>query len=102
MKIKFRFINIFLCFLTIASCETNELEDEVTIPDTLTSYFLGNEEDKVTNSRGGIVMMGGNRENDEAMKWFLDRSNGGDILILLQDLVVPMVIKHIYLKNSVL
>ena len=29
----------FLCFLTITSCETNELEDEVTIPDTLTSYF---------------------------------------------------------------
>ncbi len=71
MKKKFRFINIFLCFLTIASCETNDPEDEVTIPDTLTSYFLGNEEDKVTNSRGGIVMMGGNRENDEAMKWFL-------------------------------
>lgn len=82
MKKKFRFINIFLCFLTIASCETNDPEDEVTIPDTLTSYFLGNEEDKVTNSKGGIVMMGGNRENDEAMKWFLDRANGGDILIL--------------------
>ena len=64
------------------SCETNEVEDEVTIPDTLTSYFLGNEEDKVTNSRGGIVMMGGNRENDELMKWFLDRSKSGDVLIL--------------------
>ena len=75
---------VLLLFLTIVaiSCGGNELEDEVTIPDTLTSYFLGNEEDKVTNSKGGVVMMGGNRENDEAMKWFLDRSNGGDILIL--------------------
>ena len=71
-----------MCFLTIASCETNDLEGEVTIPNTITSYFLGNEKDKVTNSKGGIVMMGGNRENDEAMKWFLDRANGGDVLIL--------------------
>ncbi len=82
MKKKFSLLNIFLCFLTIASCETNDPEGEVTIPYTITSYFLGNEKDKVTNSKGGIVMMGGNRENDEAMKWFLDRANGGDVLIL--------------------
>ena len=46
---------VLLLFLTIVaiSCGGNELEDEVTIPDTLTSYFLGNEEDKVTNSKGG-------------------------------------------------
>ena len=59
MKKKIRFINFFLCFLTIASCETNDPEDEVTIPDTLTSYFLGNEEDKVTNSKGGNCNDGG-------------------------------------------
>ena len=95
MKKKFSLLNIFLCFLTIASCETNDPEGEVTIPYTITSYFLGNEKDKVTNSKGGIVMMGGNRENDEAMKWFLDRANGvlsadGKIIYTAENLKVGL------------
>jgi cyanophycinase-like exopeptidase len=47
-----------------------------------TSYFTGNATDIVTNPSGGICMMGGATEHDEAMKWFLQNSNGGDILVL--------------------
>jgi len=47
-----------------------------------TSYFTGNATDVVTNPAGGICMMGGATEHDEAMKWFLQNSNGGDILVL--------------------
>jgi len=47
-----------------------------------TSYFTGNQTDTITNPNGGITMMGGATENDEAMKWFLQRANGGDILVL--------------------
>jgi len=47
-----------------------------------TSYFTGNTLDVVTNSKGGICLMGGASEDDEAMKWFLDRANGGDVLVL--------------------
>ncbi len=47
-----------------------------------TSYFSGNNEDKLTSPMGGICLMGGATENDEAMKWFLNRANGGDILVL--------------------
>lgn len=49
---------------------------------TYTSYFTGNETDMVTSADGGVCMMGGASENDEAMKWFLERANGGDILVL--------------------
>ena len=45
-------------------------------------YFTGNPQDKVTNAQGGVCLMGGSREDDEAMKWFLRRANGGDILVL--------------------
>ena len=31
---------------------------------------------------GGICLMGGASENDNAMTWFLNRANGGDILVL--------------------
>ncbi|WP_425392139.1 T9SS type A sorting domain-containing protein [Ekhidna sp.] len=47
-----------------------------------TSYFTGNVEDRVTSPLGGICLMGGASENDEAMKWFLKRASGGDILVL--------------------
>jgi len=47
-----------------------------------TSYLTG----KTTNisklTNGGICLMGGSTENDEAMKWFLTKANGGDVLVL--------------------
>lgn len=47
-----------------------------------TSYFTGNTADIVTQPTGGICLMGGALENDSAMAWFLNRSNGGDVLVL--------------------
>lgn len=47
-----------------------------------TSYLTGNATDLVTNPNGGICLMGGATEDDNAMKWFLERANGGDILVL--------------------
>jgi cyanophycinase-like exopeptidase len=47
-----------------------------------TSYFTGNSTDLVTNPKGGICLMGGSSEDDNAMKWFLERANGGDVLVL--------------------
>lgn len=47
-----------------------------------TSYFTGNPTDLVTNPHGGICLMGGASEDDNAMKWFLEQANGGDVLVL--------------------
>jgi cyanophycinase-like exopeptidase len=47
-----------------------------------TSYFTGNSTDSVANPLGGICLMGGAIEHDNAMRWFLQRANGGDILVL--------------------
>jgi cyanophycinase-like exopeptidase len=49
---------------------------------TYTSYFTGNTNDTIASPQGGICLMGGATENDEAMKWFLQKANGGDILVL--------------------
>ena len=46
------------------------------------SYFTGNNTDFVANPSGGICLMGGATEDDNAMKWFLQRANGGDVLVL--------------------
>lgn len=47
-----------------------------------TSYFIGDRADAKTSPRFGITMMGGRKEHDQAMRWFLERANGGDILVL--------------------
>ena len=47
-----------------------------------TSYFTGRATDVISNPSGGICIMGGSTEDANAMKWFLQRANGGDILVL--------------------
>jgi len=47
-----------------------------------TSYFTGNPTDVTTNHQFGICLMGGATESDEAMIWFLEKADGGDILVL--------------------
>jgi cyanophycinase-like exopeptidase len=47
-----------------------------------TSYFTGNPTDLVSLPSGGLCLMGGASEDDNAMKWFLQQANGGDVLIL--------------------
>ena len=49
-----------------------------------TSYFTGNTVDMIVSPTppGGLCMMGGASENDEAMKWFLERAYGGDVLVI--------------------
>lgn len=47
-----------------------------------TSYFTGNESDVSPETLGGLVLMGGATENDQAMQWFLERANGGDVVVI--------------------
>ena len=47
-----------------------------------TSYKIGSATDVVTNPAGGVCLMGGATEDDNAIKWFLQKANGGDILVL--------------------
>lgn len=47
-----------------------------------TSYFTGNTTDIQVSANGGICLMGGSTEDDNAMKWFLERANGGDVLVI--------------------
>lgn len=76
-----------ITFLLILSACSSENNPENSVPKTpevknYLSYFTGNKVDKITFPQGGICLMGGATENDEAMKWFLQRADGGDILIL--------------------
>lgn len=47
-----------------------------------TSWFTGSTSDLITEPLGGVCLMGGATEQDEAMKWFLQQADGGDVLVL--------------------
>jgi cyanophycinase-like exopeptidase len=46
------------------------------------SYFTGDVTDEETNPDYGVCLMGGSTEDDRAMIWFLEKANGGDILVI--------------------
>lgn len=47
-----------------------------------TEYLTGNATDITTNHKAGICLMGGAGEQDDAMKWFLNQADGGDVVVL--------------------
>lgn len=47
-----------------------------------TSYFTGDTTDVNPTPQFGILLAGGATDNDNAMTWFLERANGGDVLII--------------------
>ena len=47
-----------------------------------TSYFTGNEENIDVDPEFGICLMGGAGESDAGMAWFLERANGGDVVVI--------------------
>tara|TARA_R110002050_G_scaffold49818_10_gene115584 strand:- start:11108 stop:12394 length:1287 start_codon:yes stop_codon:yes gene_type:complete len=46
------------------------------------SYLTGSAVDLKVDPSGGLCLMGGASEDDNAMTWFLQQANGGDILVL--------------------
>lgn len=49
---------------------------------TYISYCSGDTADVRAATTGGVVLMGGASEVDNAMRWLLERAGGGDVLVL--------------------
>src|SRR5690606_8926785 len=45
-------------------------------------YATGSSTDVTTNHQSGICLMGGATESDPAMVWFLNKADGGDVVVL--------------------
>lgn len=46
------------------------------------SYFVGSTTNIITQPTFGICLMGGATEDDNAMQWFLNRADGGDVVVI--------------------
>ncbi len=47
-----------------------------------TSWFTGDTADVVTTPLNGLVLAGGGADNDDAMRWMLQRAAGGDVVVI--------------------
>lgn len=51
-------------------------------PPVVTSYLTGSSADVSTTAQGGLLLMGGSTDVDAAIAWFLQRSGGGDVVVI--------------------
>lgn len=58
------------------------LSIQFTFSQNYTEYLTGSSVDVTTNHEAGICLMGGASEKDEAMVWFLNKADGGDVVVL--------------------
>jgi cyanophycinase len=45
-------------------------------------YVTGNPEDVVTPTNGGLLLMGGSTDVDEGFQWMIEKSGGGDFVVI--------------------
>ena len=68
------FTSLLCAVLTFAAYSLNA--------QSYTSFLTGSPDDLEVQAQFGICLMGGGGESDEAMTWFLERANGGDVVVI--------------------
>ncbi len=75
-------ITVLLSYITYTSSQpASDSSLNRTLP-AYTSWIVGDTADVKTQPLGGVLLAGGSTDVDAAMRWFLQRSAGGDVLIL--------------------
>lgn len=79
----------FLLSFSLLACssDANESEKPTPTPTTYTPIpssigIVGDPKDVTVTTSAGIVLMGGSTDVDSAMKWMIDKSTGGDVVII--------------------
>lgn len=71
----------FLSLFVGISCSGNDLTDIPRSPN-VSLGIVGDPADVTTSSQTGTVIMGGSKDVDEAISWMINKSGGGDFLVL--------------------
>jgi hypothetical protein len=67
---------VFFYLSSFFSWENSSIEPIVV------SYLTGSAEDVTTKTQGGLLLMGGSTDVESAIRWFLNRSGGGDVVVI--------------------
>jgi cyanophycinase len=65
----------------LTSSTLKNAKNSAAVPKVVT-YLTGDQADVNTLAQPGLILMGGGTDVDEAINWFLQRSGGGDIVVI--------------------
>lgn len=71
---------LFIFLLFALSCRT--LAPITSLPHPGSLGFVGNITDVKTKTRGAMVLMGGGKDVDSAFRWMIERSGGGNAVVI--------------------
>jgi cyanophycinase len=86
-----RWIALGLCFMAFVACKKQDIQPRVSSSPpisndkasaAITSYLTGSAADINTTTTGGAVLMGGSTDVDEAFRWMIQKSGGGDFVVI--------------------
>ncbi|MBK9454260.1 MAG: cyanophycinase [Bacteroidetes bacterium] len=78
----------FVHIAMLSACSKTEMtivEEQVGISDVdlkVTRYLTGDAADVTTTTQAGFVLMGGSTDVDAAFEWMIERSGGGDFVVI--------------------
>lgn len=78
----------FVPIAMLSACSKTEMtivEEQVGISDVdlkVTRYLTGDAADVTTTTQAGFVLMGGSTDVDAAFEWMIERSGGGDFVVI--------------------
>ena len=82
---KIRFVRVgalFFLALLLGPAASRSTLAQPNVPPPDFAYWTGDTTDVRAQPQGGVCLMGGARENDAAIEWFLRRAGGGDVVVL--------------------
>lgn len=88
MKFRYPITILLLSAIFFPACQKSEpvVKDNPEVADSSRSAasigMVGSEADTTTHTKGGIVLMGGSTDVDDAMKWMIRQSGGGDFVVI--------------------
>lgn len=75
-------LNSFNSYGKIVGNYDKQINTSVKPTPTVVSYLTGDASDVNTSALGGLLLMGGSTDVDAAIAWQLNRSGGGDIVVI--------------------
>ena len=82
-----KFSTIFFCCLAICVLSIKAISN-CYAQSVISIGILGDPSDVKTSTRSGTLLMGGSTDVNEAIQWMINRSEGGDFVIIPKLLLV--------------
>jgi cyanophycinase len=85
-----KFLKLSLILALFTTCQKKDLHtvkpsnpvDTQKAGSKIVTYLTGNAADVSTTTSGGTVLMGGSTDVDEAFRWMIQKSGGGDFVVI--------------------